>query len=41
MVFDLLTDHGYVLTEGAQRPLRASFDRAGCFEIQALHEGGP
>jgi FkbM family methyltransferase len=36
-IFDVLVDHGYVVAEG-ERPLeRASFDRAGCFEIQALH----
>jgi FkbM family methyltransferase len=40
-VFDVLADHGYALTEGV-RPLdRASFDRAGCFEIQAIHPGRP
>jgi FkbM family methyltransferase len=40
-VFDVLVDHGYAPTEG-ERPLdRASFDRAGCFEIQALHPGRP
>jgi FkbM family methyltransferase len=40
-VFDLLVDHGYVLTEEQQPLDRASFDRAGCFEIQALHPGRP
>jgi FkbM family methyltransferase len=38
-VFDLLVGHGYRLTE-AGRPLdRASFDRPGCFEVQAAPAG--
>lgn len=40
-VFDVLVDHGYVLTEGERPVDRASFDRAGCFEIQAIHPGRP
>jgi FkbM family methyltransferase len=40
-VFDVLVGHGYAVTEG-ERPLdRASFDRVGCFEVQALHPGRP
>jgi FkbM family methyltransferase len=40
-VFDVLVGHGYLVTEG-ERPLdRASFDRAACFEVQALHPGRP
>jgi FkbM family methyltransferase len=39
-VFDVLVDHGYVVTEGERPQARASFDRAGCFEVQALHAGG-
>lgn len=39
-VFDVLVGHGYVVT-GADGPLtRAGFDRAGCFEIQAVRPGG-
>jgi FkbM family methyltransferase len=40
-VFDLLVSHGYVVCEDGRRPSRASFDRAGCFEVQALHPGRP
>lgn len=40
-VFDLLVGHGYVVCEGDRRPSRASFDRAGCFEVQAVHPGRP
>lgn len=39
-VFDLLARHGYVMAD-ADRPLaRASFDRSGCFEVQAVRPGG-
>jgi FkbM family methyltransferase len=39
-VFDVLVAHGYRVAEEG-RPLgRASFDRPGCFEVQALPAGG-
>lgn len=38
-VFDLLASHGYALTEDDHPAERASFDREGCFEVQALHHG--
>jgi FkbM family methyltransferase len=40
-VFDLLAEHGYRVSEAGQPLERASFDRAGCFEVQALHRDRP